>query len=88
MDIMTGLPTVDELYDANYAEWQKRQDLLAAIKTLVAAWRWENDNVSAMLRDCIFPQSQQLGIVAHMHERAKCANALEDIWQAHRDKEQ
>ena len=77
----------NELYDANYAEWQKRQDLLAAIQAQVKAWRQENEKVSAMLRDCIFSQSQQLGIVAHMHERSKCANALEDIWQAHRGKE-
>ena len=86
MDITTGLQTVDELYDANYAEWKKRQDLLAAIQSQVKAWRDENSETSAMLKECIFSQSQQLGIVAHMHERSKCANALEDIWQAHRER--
>lgn len=78
---------VDMLHDANYAEWQKRQDLLTAIDEQVKKWRAETDNVSAMLKDCIFSQSQQLNIIAHQTERAKCANALEDIWQAHRDKE-
>lgn len=76
---MDGLRSKDDLYNQWESEYQRRIALLSDLQRIVDEWRNRNKDVAGLIRCGSLSDNQLDNAIAHMHERANCANALEDI---------